>query len=100
MREDSYETFYKTRDGVRTAEITISFSAPTVVSHVVLKENIHLSQRIEAFQIRTETGSLLYEGAAVGYKKIAKFPAAEVTRLHIRICDARVCPTLSFIGVY
>ena len=100
VREDSYETFYKTRDGVRTAEITISFSAPTVVSHVVLKENIHLSQRIEAFQIRTETGSLLYEGAAVGYKKIAKFPAAEVTRLHIRICDARVCPTLSFIGVY
>lgn len=100
VREDNYETFYKTKDGVRTAEITISFSRPTTVSHVVLKENIYLSQRIEHFQITSQTGSLLYEGATVGYKKIARFPAAEVTQLRICISDARVCPTLSFIGVY
>lgn len=100
IREDSYDTFYKTRDGIRTAEITICFPAPARVSHVVLKENVQLSQRIEKFEIRTGTGSLLYEGTTVGYKKIAKFPVTEVTQLRIRICDSRVCPTLSFVGIY
>lgn len=100
IREDTYDAFYKTRDGVRTAEITVCFPKPTKVSHVVLKENILLSQRIEKFQIRTESGALLYEGTTVGYKKIAKFPETEVTQLHICICDSRLCPTLSFVGIY
>lgn len=100
IRKDDYESFFKTPDGIRTAEITIRFPEPVKVSHVVLKENINLSQRIEAFEIRDAEGSLLYKGSTVGYKKIAAFTETETETLHIRICDARVCPTLSFIGVY
>lgn len=100
VRTDSYEQFYKAEDGRRQAEITVKFLCPVKVSHVVLKENIRMSQRIESFEIRDETGRLLYQGSTVGYKKIAVFPKAEVRALQIRITDSRVCPTLSFIGVY
>lgn len=100
VRVDDYESFYKTPDGVRQAEITIRFPSPVKVSHVVLKENIRLSQRIEAFEIRGGDDLLLYKGTTVGYKKIAKFAETETTMLRIIIGDARVCPTLSFVGVY
>ncbi len=100
VREDGYETFYKTKDGIRSAEIVIRFPAATRVSCVVLRENIRMSQRIEAFDIRDEKGELLYRGTTVGYQKIAKFAAARVKELYIRIRDARICPTLSFLGVY
>lgn len=100
VRKDDYESFFKTPDGIRSAEITIRFPEPVKVSHVILKENIILSQRIEAFEIRDAEGSLLYKGSTVGYKKIAAFTETETKALHIRICDARVCPTLSFVGVY
>ncbi len=100
VREDDYDSFYKPEDGVREAEIRIRFSGPVAVSYVVLKENIRLSQRIESFEIRNENADILYEGGTVGYKKIARFPQAEVRELIIRIRDARVCPTLAFVGVY
>ena len=105
IREDEYSHFFKTEDGVRTAEITIVFPEPTDVSYVVLKENILLSQRIESFEVtarneETADEKMLYRGTTVGYKKIARFPAIKVKELCIRITDARVCPTLSFIGVY
>lgn len=105
VRKDEYGRFFKTKDGVRTAEITIEFPELTAVSYVVLKENILLSQRIEGFEITArneECGEekILYHGTTVGYKKIARFPERKVKELHIRITDSRVCPTLSFIGVY
>lgn len=100
VREDAYNSFYKTADGTREAQITVRFPKAVQVSCVVLKENILLSQRIERFEIRDEKETLLYEGTTVGYKKIARFPETEVQKLYIRIRDARVCPTLAFVGVY
>lgn len=105
VRKDEYAHFFKTEDGVRTAEITIVFPELTNVSYVVLKENILLSQRIESFEITArdkECGEekMLYRGTIVGYKKIARFPEMKVKKLRIRITDSRVCPTLSFMGVY
>ncbi len=101
VREEGYDAFYKTEDGRKTAEITIRFPQRTGVSCMVMKENILLSQRIESFRIQDEKGRTLYEGTTVGYKKIARFREnTEVESLHIHISDARVCPTLAFLGVY
>lgn len=100
VREDGYEQFFKPKDGIRQVEIVASFPEAVAVSHVVLKENILMSQRIESFEVRNEEGTLLYQGTTVGYKKIAVFPAVQVKELHIKITDARVCPTLSFVGIY
>lgn len=42
----------------------------------------------------------VYEGTVIGYKKIIPLNNVEGDRLRITIQDARVAPTLSFIGVY
>lgn len=100
VRQDSYDSFYKTEEGIQQAEINIHFHEPVKVSYVVLKENIRLSQRIEEFEIRDEEDHILYQGTIVGYKKIVLMKGAEVSKLKICVKDSRVCPTLSFIGVY
>ena len=100
VRRDNYEQFFKTEDGIRNADIKVSFPHPVSVSHVVLKENIRMSQRIEGFEIKDDKGHVLYQGSTVGYKKIAVFPRTAVKELHIHITDARVCPTLAFLGIY
>ena len=104
VRTDDYDSFFRTQDGVRTAQITLAFPEPARVSHVVLKENIRMSQRIEGFEITavSENGEEqeVYRGTVVGYQKIARFPEIAAKRLQIRITDSRVFPTLSFIGVY
>ena len=42
----------------------------------------------------------LYRGTTVGYQKIAKFDPFTTNEIRIRITDSRVCPTVSFIGIY
>ncbi|MFA6948446.1 MAG: alpha-L-fucosidase, partial [Eubacteriales bacterium] len=46
-----YENYYKAPDGCENADIEIDMGGVKNVSHVVLKENIALSQRIEQFAI-------------------------------------------------
>ena len=99
VRTDGYDRFFKTEDGVRTAVIRVAFPEETAVRRVVLKENILLSQRIESFRILSGSREL-YSGTVVGYKGIAAFDPVRVKELEIRITDARVAPTLAFIGIY
>ncbi|MDO4292731.1 MAG: galactose-1-epimerase [Eubacteriales bacterium] len=100
VREKTDSRYYRPADGVRDVNITAAFDKPVWVSRVVLKENVRLSQRIEAFTIEDETGRVLYRGTTVGYQKIAVFPKTKLQTLQIHITDARVCPTLEFVGVY
>ena len=105
VRQDDYDGCFRTEDGVRTAEITITFPEPKKVSHVVLKENIRMSQRIENFEVvamdlKSGEENAVGCGTVVGYKRIIRFPEIRTNSLTIRITDSRVCPTLSFIGVY
>ncbi len=37
VRRDNYEQFFKTEDGIRSADIKVSFPHPVSVSHVVLE---------------------------------------------------------------
>ena len=39
-------------------------------------------------------------GTVIGHKRIAVLDPVSTTALRIRILDARVAPTLKFIGVY
>ena len=98
--DDSYY-LPETTDG--TAEITIRWSAPQSIRRIVLKEQILLSQRIERFAIDAwQDGhwQTVAENTVVGYKRIISLGGMETTALRLRILDARVAPTLKFIGVY
>ncbi len=100
---DSYDGFFRTSDGVVTAEITVDLFEEAEIGAVVLKENIRLSQRIERFTIEAEIDGVrttVYSGTVVGYKKIVILDNVKTDKLYIIITDSRVAPTLSFVGVY
>lgn len=103
VRADNYQSYYKTEDGITTSVIDICWEEMQVISHVVLKENIMCSQRIEKYSIAVEQEgeyTTVYEGTVVGYKRIVQLDSIETTKVRIEILDARVAPTMSFIGIY
>ena len=104
LKTDSYDEYYKPFDGENQVTLTVTFENAKKVSHVVIKEHIPMSQRIEAFAIEVRDTDGHYRevvsGTTVGYKKIAKFDPIFTDEVRIKITDSRVCPVLSFIGIY
>ena len=101
---DSYDEYYKPFDGENTAEITVKLPEAADVTHIVVKEHIPMSQRVETYVMEVKlpdgTWKEVAKGTTVGYKKIEKFDAVKTDEVRIRITDSRVCPVLSFIGIY
>lgn len=103
VRTDNYEACYKAPDGITDCSMSLKWEKNIRVKYLVLKENISFSQRIEKFEIQAlQDGEFwtVYEGTVVGYKKIIPIDAINTSEIRIRIMDARVAPTLSFVGVY
>ncbi len=101
VRNDSYDSWFQPPEGRTSCEIRAVFPEKRALRYIVLKENIRLSQRIEAFSVLDGNGNTLGRGTVVGYKKILRLPAPVLTdSITLRIEDSRVCPTLSFLGVY
>ena len=103
VKTDSYDTYYKPFDGENTITLNVKLSETKTVTHVVIKECIPYSQRIEKFAVDAKVGGewvTVTSGTTVGYKKIAKFDAVETDEIRIRILDSRVCPIISFVGIY
>lgn len=103
VRTDTYEACYKAPDGITDCSISLKWEKNIRMKYLVLKENILFSQRIEKFELQALLDGefqTVYEGTAVGYKKIIPIDAIDTSEIRIRILDARVAPTLSFVGVY
>ena len=103
VKTDSYDTYYKPFDGENAVTLTVKLNGKKKVTHAVIKECIPMSQRIETYVIEAKAGDAWVEvnrGTTVGYQKIARFDAVETDELRIRITDSRVCPVISFIGIY
>ena len=67
-------------------------------------DGIPFSQRVEKFRVCYETGNgcmkECYQGTTIGYKRIIDLNKIKTTKLVIDICDSRVAPVISFVGVY
>ena len=104
LKTDNYDEYYKPFDGENQAAVTVKLKEAKQVSHVVIKEHIPMSQRIESFviEVKETDGNYreVFSGTTVGYKKIARFDSVLTDEVRVRITDSRVCPILSFIGVY
>ncbi len=101
LLDDSYDEFFMPKG--RTAEIMIELPCREKLGHLVIKENIRCSQRIERFIIEFFDDGLwreIYSGTVVGHKRIVKLNGIMSDHLRIRITDSRCSPTVSFIGVY
>lgn len=103
VREPGYGKYFSTREGITSCTIGIEFEEETEIHYLILQENIEMSQRIEGFSVWAETdGNLreVYRGKVVGYKHIAQLKGIRTRFLQIKIHDARVCPTVAFLGVF
>ena len=102
--KESYDKYYQAKRGTNMATILIRWDAPVNVGHVVLKENVWLSQRVEAFRVeamRDGEFETVYEGTVIGHKRIIPFREGLLTNsLRIVITDSRMEPTIAFLGIY
>ena len=84
--------------------LTVALPQAENITHVVIKEHIPMSQRVERFAVdilrSNHTWHEVGTGTTIGYKKIIKFDPVNTTAVRIRILDSRVCPVLSFVGIY
>lgn len=104
VRTKDYDTYYKPFDGDCAVVLQAELDGTHDITHVVLKENIRYSQRVEKFSIEAKMpdGSFreIFHGTTIGYQKIARFDKISTDVLRIKILDSRVAPILSFIGIY
>lgn len=104
LRFDNYESYYKPFDGENAVSITVKLKTAADVTHIVLKEHIPLSQRVERYviSVRCVDGTWLIAatGTTIGYKKVERFPKVLTDTIRIDIEDSRVCPIMSFVGIY
>lgn len=97
------QSFYKAPDMQEQVVLTFEFEESHWINHVVLRENLAYSQRIEAFEIIAETNKgdkKIYHGTVVGSRKICKFDAIKTKKITINILASRISPTLRFVGIY
>ena len=102
--EEGYDKYYQAKRGTNETTILIRWDAPVNVGHIVLKENVWLSQRVEAFHIEAMRGGefeTVYDGTVIGHKRIIPFREGLLTdSLRIVITDSRMEPTIAFLGIY
>ena len=103
VREDTDEGWFQTGEGVCECRIEMAWPEDVQPRRMVLRENLRLSQRIERFSVEARIGGAwqtVSRGTTVGHKKIVPLTLPPVRELALCIEDARVCPTLAFMGVY
>jgi alpha-L-fucosidase len=95
--------------------ITITLPKAKALTHVMLQENIRLSQRIERFSVsvssnksswKTVYAPEMMHGSVsvdrnVGFKRICHFPKESTVKyIQIKIYDSRIYPTLKYVAAY
>jgi len=103
LRTNSYDAYYKPFDGTNTAELTFRWDSPQKISCIRIKEHIPMSQRVESYLVEAllpdQTWERIASGTTIGYQKLERVDIC-TDAVRIRITDARVCPVLSFVGIY
>ena len=103
VRSQNMDGYWKAAAGKETAELEFMFSSEKTIDYCMLMEDIRQSQRIEKFRIlyRTEGAwEEIFEGTAVGHKKICRFEPVKTDAVKVVIDESRSCPTLRFTGFY
>lgn len=86
-----------------TADICLRWQEEITIRRVVIREQIAFSQRVEAFAVDAWLDGAwrqVYAGKVIGHKRIVVLAPVRTSALRIRVLDARVAPTVRFVGVY
>ena len=97
------ESYYLPAQENVPAEITLAWPEEIAFRRIVLQEQISQSQRVERYAIDALVNGQWREiaaGRVIGHKRIVVLEKTAAQAIRIRIEDARVAPTIRFIGVY
>jgi len=97
------ESYYLPAQENVPAEITLAWPEEITFRRIVLQEQISQSQRVERYAIDALVNGQWREiaaGRVIGHKRIVVLEKTAAQAIRIRIDDARVAPTIRFIGVY
>ena len=107
MTDDSWDTYWATRDGVTSATVTFSFKKAQAMNRVMLQEYIPLGQRVKQFVVEYladgGTWKAVDQGeqtTTIGYKRLLRFRRVVSKGIRIRILDARGPVCINNVGVY
>jgi len=101
--DEDDSSFFMPSEDTDLVEIIARWPSAKRIRYIVIQENIRMSQRVERFVIDVEVAGNwvpTYLGTVIGYKKIAALDHVIASAVRIRILDARMAPTVSFIGIY
>lgn len=101
IRDNSERFYMPSQPGA--AEIVARWESPRTIRRVVLQEQIRMSQRVETYAMDMWQDGAWHEvaqGSVIGYKRIVVLDQVTTCALRIRIMDARMEPTMKFMGVY
>jgi len=99
LRDD--ETYWTGNS--ENARVHIKLNNATTITHIVICEEIRESQRIEAFNIKSDIDGqfqTIYEGTTIGFKKICRFDPVQTKDIYIDVLHSRKAPTLRFISAH
>jgi len=97
------QTYWTTDDWTTAAAVEIDLGKECTFNVAELSEYIEIGQRISEFSLEALTSSGWKEvarGTTVGYKRLFRFDPVTASKVRLRILDARVCPTVSGLGLY
>ena len=107
MTDSSWDTYWATKDGVTTADITFNFKRPQLMNRIMLQEYIPLGQRVKKFTVEYidnkgtwHTVEQDEETTTIGYKRLLRFKTVESKGIRVRILDSRGPICLNNVGVY
>jgi alpha-L-fucosidase len=97
------ERSWTTTDGATSATLTLELPAPVRANVLMLQEHIAEGQRIEAYDVEVFADGQWHpatRGTVIGYKRLARFADATVSKVRVRLTQFRIRPTLEKIGLY
>ena len=101
---DEGEDYYMPAERGAPAQILVEWDSPQPIRRLVLMEQLRLSQRVEGYEVERlgpdGQWRVAARGSVIGHKRIVRLDGTPTPALRIRITDARVAPTLKFIGAY
>ena len=85
---------------IENSRVNISAAKPVTLTHLVLREDVTQSQRVEAFVVSAEVDGAwqtVYTGTTIGFKKICRFAPVTAANWRVDITECRSEPILGAI---
>lgn len=83
--------------------LEIKMEKPTKIDHVVIQEDIVFGERVRDYVVEGQTNENwieLAKGSSIGYKRIERFDAVEVSAVRVRFTKFSYSPVIKNLAVY